>query len=253
MGQLTKPWEFNVLNIYDYRKAGPYSYMFNFLQLNQKFMRGDIFEAGTFNGRTALAFALFLKEQSLPGIIRTFDSFEGFPSYSTFDNFDRFFDLFNQNKISDRHYAEIKKMATYTQEVLKKSLHPSQISTSKDFRNVDLELIKRKQNFLGLDNLVLYKGDFAITLKIKELQDLHFSLAFIDCDLYKGYIDSLNYVWPKLLPNGIIFLDEYYSLKFPGPRLAVQEFLQQLNIDSFQLRMISNPEDDFERWIIEKV
>jgi predicted O-methyltransferase YrrM len=118
---------------------------------------------------------------------------------------------------------------------------------------VDLELIKRKQKFLGLDNLELYKGDFAKTFQFQELQGLNFSLAFIDCDLFNGYIESLNYVWPKLLPNGIIFLDEYYSLKFPGPRLAVQEFLQKLNIDSFQLRMISNPEDDFERWIIKKL
>jgi hypothetical protein len=216
-------------------------------------MAGDIFEAGTFNGRTALAFALFLKEQSLPGIVRTFDTFEGFPSYSAYDNFDKFFDLFDQKKISDHHFEEIKKMAIYTQDVLKKSLHASQISTSADFRNVDLELIKRKQKFLGLDNLELYKGDFAKTFQFQELQGLNFSLAFIDCDLFNGYIESLNYVWPKLLPNGIIFLDEYYSLKFPGPRLAVQEFLQKLNIDSFQLRMISNPEDDFERWIIKKL
>ena len=75
-------WEFNILNLYNYHLAGPYEFMFNFLENNQNILKGDILEAGTFNGRTALALSLFLKEKNLPGSVRSFDTFEGFPNYS---------------------------------------------------------------------------------------------------------------------------------------------------------------------------
>ena len=49
--------------------------------------------------------------------------------------------------------------------------------------------------------------------------------AVIDCDLYKSYQDSLNFIWPKLSEGGFIHLDEYYSLKYPGARRATLEFI----------------------------
>lgn len=246
-------WEFNVLNLYNYNLIGPYEYMFSFLENNQHFLKSDILEAGTFNGRTALSLALFLKEKNLPGQVRAFDTFEGFPNYSKYDEFELFQNLYEKNRISIKHFSEINKMTNYANKVFKKSMHPSKISTSGNFSKVDLDLIKRKKEFLGLNNLILYKGEFSSTMKEDDLQKYRYSLAFIDCDLYDGYVTTLEYVWPKLEKGGIIFLDEYYSLKFPGPRIAVDKYLAELNPNLFELKRVSRETDDFERWIIQKL
>ena len=41
---------------------------------------------------------------------------------------------------------------------------------------------------------------------------------------------ALNYIWPSLTKKGIIYLDEYYSLKFPGARIASNEFFKENKI-----------------------
>jgi hypothetical protein len=89
-------------------------------------------------------------------------------------------------------------------------------------------------------------------MKHKDAEQLHFSLIFMDCDLYDGYMEALNYGWDKLMPGGIIFLDEYYSLKFPGARIAVNEFFADKG--NFELIDVADKKiDDFERWIVRKL
>jgi len=57
-------------------------------------------------------------------------------------------------------------------------------------------------------------------------------------------------LFSSLSPGGLIYLDEYFSLKFPGPRLAVNQFLA-----AEPRALLERLEDwlDFERWIIRKV
>lgn len=246
-------WEFNILNLYNYHLSGPYEFMFNFLENNQNNLKGDILEAGTFNGRTALALSLFLKEKNLPGSVRSFDTFEGFPNYSKYDDFELFKKLLETKQITNKHFNEIVKMIDYADKVFEKSLHPSKISTSGNFSQVDFNLLKRKKEYLELDNLIFYKGAFSSTMSGRELQEFEYSMAFIDCDLHDGYIETLEYVWPKLKIGGIVFLDEYYSLKFPGPRIAVDKYLGNLGTRSFELKNVASEDDDFERWIIKKL
>ena len=59
-----------------------------------------------------------------------------------------------------------------------------------------------------------------------DFKDLIFSAALIDCDLYCSYKQSLPFVWDKLSKGSYMFLDEYYSLKFPGARIATNEYFQ---------------------------
>ena len=47
----------------------------------------------------------------------------------------------------------------------------------------------------------------------------------------------------------MIYLDEYYSLKFPGARIATDEFL---NGKSAQLNMAHQTKGEFERWHVIK-
>ena len=47
----------------------------------------------------------------------------------------------------------------------------------------------------------------------------------------------------------LIFLDEYYSLKFPGARIACNDFFKKNRIKP---KMFKKKSQDFERWYIEK-
>jgi len=81
------------------------------------------------------------------------------------------------------------------------------------------------------------------------LKDKKYSLILMDVDLYLPYAKALPILFEHLSPGGKIYLDEYYSLKFPGPRIAVNNFLNT--------RLDANLEElgdwlDFERWVIFK-
>ena len=58
---------------------------------------------------------------------------------------------------------------------------------------------------------------------IKEISLLH-----LDCDLYKSYKESLEFMYPKVVQNGIIVFDEYLDQKnFPGAIKAIDDFFGQ--------------------------
>ena len=73
--------------------------------------------------------------------------------------------------------------------------------------------------------------------------------GIIDCDLYESYKIALNFIWPKLAKTNLLFLDEYYSLKFPGAKVAVDEFIK--NKSALLIKNHENKED-FERWYLKK-
>ena len=63
--------------------------------------------------------------------------------------------------------------------------------------------------------------DFFKKKKIKNFFLCH------DLDLYLGYKVSLPLIYKNLENKGIIHLDEYFSLKFPGPKIATDNFIKQ--------------------------
>jgi hypothetical protein len=48
-------------------------------------------------------------------------------------------------------------------------------------------------------------------------------------------------------PRGYLFLDEYYSLKFPGARIAIDEFFSD---KKEEVKMYPCKDMEFERWYI---
>lgn len=243
-------WEFNILNIYNFNLAGPYSYIFRFIEEKQSLLGGDILEAGVYRGRMTLALATFLKRLNLPGTVYGFDTFEGFPKLSREDSFENFEKLWAQGEISDYHFEQIKILEFYNTKLLQRGVSPDDISTSGRFEVAKLDELKRKIEYLRLDNIKLVKGPFEATMNDEDFENTTFSLVFIDCDLYAGYMDTLSFAWKRLLNGGIVFLDEYYSLKFPGARLAVKEFFYGRT--DFKLIQVADSQDDFERWVILK-
>ncbi|WP_249262293.1 TylF/MycF family methyltransferase [Leptospira alexanderi] len=72
----------------------------------------------------------------------------------------------------------------------------------------------------------------------------------MDSDLYASYKITFEFFWPKLAKNGYVFLDEYFSLKFPGARIATDEFIEGKNVRLLLTNRDSST--DFERWSIIK-
>lgn len=83
---------------------------------------------------------------------------------------------------------------------------------------------KVKNNFkaYGIDldtyNVSLVKGLFEDTLK----PDAPIALAHIDCDWYDSVMVCLESIYPQLVKNGVIVIDDYYA--YSGCRKAVDDF-----------------------------
>jgi O-methyltransferase len=71
----------------------------------------------------------------------------------------------------------------------------------------------------------------------------------MDCNLYEPHLHALNYSWKYLVKNGGIFLDDYFSLKYPGARIAINQFCKKHRI---KIKFVKNIPGDFKRYYIKK-
>ena len=91
-------------------------------------------------------------------------------------------------------------------------------------------------------------------IKKKSNSNYKFCSVLMDCDLYDSYKIALPFVWERMETDAYMFLDEYFSLKFPGARVAIDEFF---NEDNKPISYKTNTEwshvgMDFERWYARK-
>lgn len=263
---LKNTWEYNVLEVYDYRKnmpefrdhvAGPtkLDHYYRFIIDNHHEIAGNIIEAGVFKGKSLLSTAMLLKEIGSEKIVYGFDSFQGFPPvYSDYDQLEYFEYLKKDGKITQEHYDEhllLKQYRALLKGCSAAEISVQNIATSGDFSDGKEEYIREKAAFLGLDNIRLIKGDFRKTMASANFEDQTEGLmaALLDCDLYESYKIALGFIWPKLNQGGYIFLDEYFSLKYPGARIAVDEFFAK---HTQKPEMHSQTLRDFQRWFVKK-
>jgi len=228
-------WEFDVLGIYNYHKPGKLDGYFRFIRQNLH-LKGDICEAGVFQGKVLLATCLLLKELGSDKTVYGFDTFTGLPKGSPEDMPEVFDALHYEGVISDAHYEDVVKLRKYRK--------GKPLSLSGLFVQTSTNRIRNAAHLLGLDNFKLIRGEFKQTMK----GDYRFMAANLDCDLYKSYKTALPFVWHRM-EKGYIHLDEYYSLKFPGPMLACTEFENET--PGFTLEHKRTP-GDFERWYVRK-
>jgi len=252
-------WEFNVMGVYDYRSYGSLYDWYEIIQTNISNVDGDLVEAGVFKGRSFLATSLLIKEMQMKKLIDRnvvnygFDSFTGFPSDSSpQDRWENFEIQYKEGLISEVHFRIIQKNWQFIKSL--KNLEvptSSNLSTSGDFSNNSLQLLTRKINILDLeDSTKLVDGPFSSTMTNFNLPEKIAGVLF-DCDLYESYKITLQMTWPRLVQGGWLFFDEYYSLKFPGARTAVDEFFLDKQ-DQIEWHK-SSRERDFERnWVIKK-
>lgn len=99
-----------------------------------------------------------------------------------------------------------------------------------------LEVLKHK----NADSFVeLVKGDITKTVPkyVKEHPELRISLLNIDVDIYEPAVTILKHLYPRVVPGGIILLDDYGV--FAGETKAVEEYFasQKIEIKKFPYSM----------------
>ena len=252
MKRLLEDWEYNVLGIYNYTKPGPFSPYFDFVIENHQHITGDIGEVGVYRGSSLLATAMLLKELGSDKRVWGYDGFSGFPVYHPNDDLAMFGTLYQQGVIDADLYRksqlniEYRSLASHT-----KQLDATNISSSGDFSNTNLETLQAKIAYLELDNIELVVGNFQDTMNAEHHQaSVAFCAVLLDCDLYDSYRIALPFVWDRLSRGGYMFIDEYYSLKFPGARIACDEFFMDRKDKPQQHRPIPR---DFQRWFVRKI
>lgn len=244
-------WEFDVLRLYNPFRLGHLQVWFDFLRTKVAEIPGDVVEAGVFQGKSFLAGAYVLSEVAPEKKIFGYDTFSGFPPVnSPEDELSRFGELRAQGRISAQHLARVERNLAHLRHLRKlNTLDFSTVSSSGSFEETSLESIERMAGYLELGNIHLVAGAFDETMTEAQAGPEKIAAAILDCDLYESYVTSLAFIWPRLSPGGIIYLDEYYSLKFPGARLAVDQFFERTNA---QFDSVTDDFNGFERWIVSK-
>lgn len=251
MSMLREHWEFNVLDVYDFRLPGPLEGYFTFVREHHDRLPGDVLEAGVFRGRSLLAMALMLKELGSTKKVYGYDTWTGFPPiYRDEDNLDRWDDLARAGRISPAHLAKTRLQAAHRQLTSASTIDTASISLSGNFSSCAKRDLEKKIGYLGLDNIVLVEGSFEETMQTGRDGPGALIAALIDADLYGSYKVALPYVWERLTLGGYVYLDEYYSLKFPGARIACDEFFSG-RPDTPQRH--AREFGDFERWYVRKI
>lgn len=151
-----------------------------------------IAECGVYRGRALRAMALIADEMNCPVRFLGLDSFEGLPDLAAED------------------VAIAPAGARYLREVMFAD-------------TTEREVLAYLEDINRADRITLVRGFFADTLP--RLDEHMYTFVNIDCDLYEGHLQCLEYFYPRMLKGGVMFIDDYYSNIYPMGRLATDAFL----------------------------
>ena len=226
----------------------PLRFFYKYVINNHHKIKGDILDLGVFRGRSLITTALILKRLGSKKKVYGFDTFSGFPKLNRFDlrsNFKKkkYFSL-NHKRESDRFWKIKYKINS-------KNLNINNISSSENFSNSSLNLINNKKKILKLDNIKIIKGNVAKTIPnfFKKNFNKKIMACNFDLDLYEPYKIALPLVWKNLSKGGYIHLDEFYSLKFPGPRIACMDFIKK---EKIRVKLNKTRKTEFKRCYLKK-
>lgn len=171
---------------------------------NTAHLKGDIVELGTYKGHSTLLIAKTALANKIQKTIYAIDSFEGLSAPSDED-------------LSTKYPCSA----------------PDGFDSLKGLLSADLEAFLL--NTSPYENIVPIKGFVPAVFNDNPiLSEKVYSLVHIDLDLYSPIKESLHFFAPFLLNGGLIVLDDYGSLNWPGAYKAVNEFYEA-NKSSFAL------------------
>ena len=235
-------WLMNSISLPSHSSDLPMAPYFNFLKKKLRSLSGDLLEFGVYRGDSIISTSLLLKKIVIKKKIYGFDTFEGFARKKhKFDNNKIFHKLFKNNKINTKQYNWIK---------LRESAIKNKLMQNHEWKNTSFNFVQKRIKKFRLENdIILIKGDISQTIKKKFLKKKNFAGVYMDCNLYEPHVAALNFSWKLLNKGGAIFLDDYFSLKYPGARIAINEFCEKNNI---KIHRVKNYPGDFERYYLKK-
>ena len=106
-----------------------------------------------------------------------------------------------------------------------------------DWNIVDYYDVKKFLEKNNYQKFTLVKGYVEETAPIWKNKITKISILHIDLDLHNGYKCVLNNFFDRVVSGGYILFDEYNNPKFPGARLAVDNFFKKKKekIKKFQI------------------
>lgn len=150
-------------------------------------------ECGVFTGSSLIACAALARDAAIPFRLVGLDTFTGLPPLSA----------------TDRALARPK----------------SRYLTQTMFTETSVEQVRERIRACALEeNVEVRPGLFGQTLPTLPEQRYHF--VNIDCDLYEPHIECLNYFYPRMVPGGIVFFDDYHSVEYPMAGKAVDDWMR---------------------------
>jgi len=142
------------------------------------------------------------------------------PSLDVYDSFNKFIfsdDINSNNDVVDQ-YINGDKMKIVYDRVVSNDLEISSVINNLENTKIDDS------------KYILVKGDVSKTTKefVENNPGFRISLLYIDLDLDEPCYNSLNNLWDRILPGGIIVFDEYEYHKF-DESVGVDRFLKDNN------------------------
>lgn len=90
-----------------------------------------------------------------------------------------------------------------------------------------------RRSLSEFDSVAYHKG--WIPTRFSTVADRTFAMVHVDVDLYQPTRDSLEFFWPRLVPGGIILMDDYGYATCPGARKAADDLAAQAGVHILEL------------------
>lgn len=179
-------------------------------------LEGDFVECGLGEGNTLAMMAYYIGRENRqpPRTLWGLDSFRGWPPPTVWD-------------ASPRNPEEGD--WTVSREMVTKRLEESGLNNNEEFPKLDVRIVEGFLRDTLPDFLKKYKGH-------------GFAFVHLDLDLYPGYHDALEHLWPLIVSGGTVAFDEFQEFhpelpggyvvdghpvaKWPGCDKAVTEYFQ---------------------------
>lgn len=191
----------------------------------------SIFQRRIFSTRTLIHWEIYKLVQDLPGCIADCGVYKG----ESLFNFARFVEMTSPGDRIKKVYGfdDFDGLRDFGE---KDSVVESIGALTGGYRSKNFEPTLRKLvEIFNQDSFVsksprieIIDGDITLTAKefITNNPGIRFNLIHLDFDLYKPTFAALEAFYPKLVPGGVVLLDEYALNAFSGESQAVEDFFE---------------------------